>query len=80
VKTSAQRRGNGEFWAFGIAACRPTDGWPNFRLKLLRPCDVYYDNAKLYGTTEEAVADLELVYATCCRMRDMEKRCLRHAN
>ena len=62
---------------FGLSELRlvaPRDGWPNFQAQAVAAHATHIvDAAKVYGTTEEAVADLELVYATCCRMRDMEK-------
>lgn len=62
---------------FGLSELRlvtPRDGWPNFQAQAVAAHAKHIiDAAKVYGTTEEAVADLELVYATCCRMRDMEK-------
>jgi len=62
---------------FGLSELRlvaPRDGWPNFQAQAVAAHATHIiDAAKIYATTEEAVADLELVYATCCRMRDMEK-------
>ena len=62
---------------FGLAELRlvaPRDGWPNFQAQAVAAHATHIiDAAKVYGTTEEAIADLELVYATCCRMRDMVK-------
>ena len=62
---------------FGLSELRlvaPRDGWPNFQAQAVAAHATHIvDAAKIYGTTEEAIADLELVYATCCRMRDMEK-------
>jgi len=64
-------------WNFGLEDLRivaPRDGWPNG--------DAYpaaaggghvLDNAKLFKTTQEAVADLNLVFAATVRPRDMMK-------
>jgi len=62
---------------FGLTDLRlvaPRDGWPN---EAARPAaagaDVVIDKARVFATTEEAVADLNHVYATTARMRDMIK-------
>lgn len=62
---------------FGLTDLRlvaPRDGWPN---DAARPAaagaDVVIDNARVFETTEEAVADLHHVYATTARRRDMIK-------
>jgi len=52
----------------------PRDGWPNE--KAISPASgasSIIENAKLYNTTKEAVADLEFVIATTARSRDMVK-------
>ena len=62
---------------FGLSELRivaPRDGWPNFQASAMAAhATPIIDAAKIYPNTEEAVADLEVVYATCCRMRDMQK-------
>lgn len=62
---------------FGLSELRivaPRDGWPNFQASAMAVhATPIIDAAKIYPSTEEAVADLEMVYATCCRMRDMQK-------
>lgn len=51
---------------------RPRDGWPNEKAwASASGADVVLDNVTLYGSTYEAVADLEVVYATTVRTRDM---------
>ena len=54
---------------------RPRDGWPNgsARAAAKGAVDVI-DNAQLFDTTENAIADLTRVYATTARPRDMIKR------
>ena len=52
----------------------PRDGWPNQKaLAAAAGADEVLDGAQLYATTEEAVSDLNLVYATTARRRDMLK-------
>ncbi|PWC53580.1 RNA methyltransferase [Azospirillum sp. TSO22-1] len=51
---------------------RPRDGWPNEKAQAnASGADLVLDNAKLYETTAEAVADLQVVYATTVRTRGM---------
>ncbi len=52
----------------------PRDGWPNeAAINASAGADVVLENAKIFETTEEAIADLERVYATTARPRDMVK-------
>ncbi len=54
---------------------RPRDGWPNKKaVAAASGADAVLDKARLYGTAEEAIADLRRVYATTARDRYMEKR------
>jgi len=51
---------------------KPRDGWPNERaVTASSGALTVIDNAKLFETTEEAVADLNFVLATTARSRDM---------
>jgi len=51
---------------------RPRDGWPNRRaVTAASGADEVLDHARLYPDTAAAVADLEKVYATTARVRDM---------
>ncbi|HYD67433.1 RNA methyltransferase [Azospirillum sp.] len=51
---------------------RPRDGWPNEKATAAASgADLVLDNAKLFATTAEAVADLHVVYATTVRTRGM---------
>jgi tRNA/rRNA methyltransferase len=51
---------------------RPRDGWPNDKAwASASGADIVLDNATVYPSTYEAVADLEVVYATTARTRDM---------
>ncbi|MCC7428945.1 MAG: RNA methyltransferase [Alphaproteobacteria bacterium] len=52
----------------------PRCRWPNEAARRMASgADVVIENAKLFDTTEEAVADLERVFATCPRHRHMIK-------
>ena len=65
---------------FGLNQMRivdPRDGWPNPKAQAMSSrADDILDNAVLYDDTPAAVADLEAVYATTARSREMEKPCL----
>lgn len=51
---------------------KPRDGWPNEKAQAAASgADLVLDNATLYDTTAEAVADLHVVYATTVRTRGM---------
>jgi len=53
---------------------KPREGWPNERaFKTASGADVVLENAKLFDTTSDAVADLGHLYATTARARDMTK-------
>ncbi len=53
----------------------PRDGWPNPDAPpAASGATVILDNARIYETTRDAVADLNMVYATTARERDMTKR------
>ncbi|MEH6630494.1 MAG: RNA methyltransferase [Halopseudomonas aestusnigri] len=53
---------------------KPRDGWPNPAAEASAAGAIeVLENAKVFETTEEAVADLHKVYATTARTRDMTK-------
>jgi len=53
---------------------RPRDGWPNAKAwPMAAGADWILDQATVFGTTGEAIADLTLTYATSARMRAMVK-------
>lgn len=53
---------------------RPRDGWPNdSAVAAAAGADVVLENAQLFERTEDAVRDLNLLYATTARPRDMTK-------
>ncbi|MCF3628309.1 RNA methyltransferase [Thalassospiraceae bacterium LMO-SO8] len=53
----------------------PRDGWPSEPARAAASgADLVIDQARVYATAAEAVADLNLVIATTARSRDMTKR------
>ena len=51
---------------------KPRDGWPNEKAQAnASGADLVLDNARLFDTTADAVADLHVVYATTVRTRGM---------
>ena len=62
---------------FGLTDLRlvaPRDGWPNeAAVAPAAGADIVLENARVYETTAEAIADLTYVYATTARPRDMIK-------
>ncbi|QIE53975.1 RNA methyltransferase [Pikeienuella piscinae] len=67
-------------WNFGLTKMRlvaPRDGWPSPKaVAMASGAGRLLDNARHFGTTAEAVADLTHVYATTARPRGMTKRVL----
>jgi len=54
---------------------RPRDGWPNDdAVAASAGAEPVIENTRVYQTTRDAIADLELVFATTARPRDMVKR------
>lgn len=52
----------------------PRDGWPNPQaVRSASGADVVIDNARIYDSTDAAIAGLERVFATTARPRDMVK-------
>ena len=62
---------------FGLGSLRlvaPRDGWPSdYAIKAASGADHVVENAALYGDTASSIADLNFVYATTARSRDMAK-------
>jgi tRNA/rRNA methyltransferase len=62
---------------FGLSELRlvaPRDGWPNpLAYPTASGADQILDEAKVFGTTQEAISDLACVYATTARSRDQKK-------
>ncbi len=67
-------------WNFGLRGMRlvaPRDGWPNpAAVAMASGAGGLLDEARLFVTTTEAVADCGTVYATTARAREMTKRVL----
>ena len=54
---------------------RPRDGWPNAKaVSAASGADSVIEDARLFSTTEDAIADLSFLYAATARDRDMTKR------
>jgi len=66
---------------FGLTELRlvaPRDGWPNEEARAMASrADEVLEQARLFETTEAALAGLQLVIATSARRRDMAKPVLR---
>lgn len=67
-------------WNFGLDRLRlvaPRDGWPNERATTLASgAGRVIDGAEVFPTTASAVGDLQAVYATTARSRDVTKAVL----
>jgi len=66
-----------EMWNFGLRVMRivnPRDGWPNpAAVAMASGAGGLLDEARIFASTAEAVADLHVVYATTARPREMAK-------
>ena len=62
---------------FGLSEMRlvsPKGNWPNQKaINTASGAERILEQAKIFDTTEEAVADLQRLYATTAQVRDMEK-------
>ena len=65
---------------FGISdlrLVRPRDGWPNDKTNAAAAgADIVISRAQLFESTEDAIADLNRVYASSGRTRDLVKQVL----
>ena len=53
---------------------RPRDGWPNYKaLNTSSGAESVLEQAEIFESTEDAIADLQHVYAATARVRDMVK-------
>ncbi len=63
---------------FGLTDLRlvaPRDGWPNRKARAAASgASAIVDDARIFNSTEEAVADLNFVYAATARSRDLPKQ------
>jgi tRNA/rRNA methyltransferase len=64
-------------WNFGLRSLRivnPRDGWPNpAAVAMASGAGGLLDEARVFASTAQAVADLHVVYATTARPREMAK-------
>jgi tRNA/rRNA methyltransferase len=72
IGTTARAMANFGLWDLRLV--NPRDGWPNERaVAAASRADHVIEKVRVFGSVEEAVADLSLVHATTARRRDMEK-------
>jgi len=72
IGTAARAMANFGLWDLRLV--RPRDGWPNERaVATASRADHVIERVRVFGTLEEAIADLSLVYATTARSRDLQK-------
>lgn len=72
VGTTARAMANFGLWDLRLV--NPRDGWPNERaIAAASRADHVIDKVRVFATTEEAIADLSMVFATTARRRDMQK-------
>lgn len=67
-------------WNFGLrrlALVAPRDEWPNpAAVAMASGAGRLLDDARVFASTDQAVADVQLIYATTARSREMTKRVL----
>jgi tRNA/rRNA methyltransferase len=67
-------RAMGNFALARLRIVNPRDGWPNISAqRAAAGADHILDNAELFGTVEQAVADCTLLFATTARAHDQAK-------
>jgi tRNA/rRNA methyltransferase len=67
-------RAMGNFALTRLRIVNPRDGWPNISAqRAAAGADHILDRAELFGTVEQAVADLTLLFATTARAHDQAK-------
>ena len=70
----ATARAMANFGLWDLRLVNPRDGWPNERaIATASRAEQVLDRVQVFETTEAAVADLSLVYATTARRRDLQK-------
>ena len=70
----AAARAMANFGLRDLRLVKPRDGWPNEKARAAASRgDAIIDEVRLFDTVEEAVADLELVFATTARPHDIAK-------
>src|SRR5881398_469173 len=67
-------RAMGNFALSELRLVNPRDGWPNIAAqRAAAGADHIIDNVRLFDTLPEAIADLDLVFATKARSHDQAK-------
>src|SRR6201997_1118168 len=67
-------RAMGNFALTRLRIVNPRDGWPNIAAqRAAAGADHILDRAELFDTVEQAVADLDLLFATTARAHDQAK-------
>src|ERR1700760_986431 len=67
-------RAMGNFALTRLRIVNPRDGWPNIHAsRAAAGADHILDNAELFDTVEQAVADCKLLFATTARAHDQAK-------
>src|SRR5688572_2269832 len=70
----AAARAMANFGLWDLRLVNPRDGWPNVHAeRAASRADHVLEKVRVFETLAEAIADLELVYATTARSRDMQK-------
>ena len=70
----AAARAMANFGLGDLRLVKPRDGWPSKKARAAASgADAIVDDARVFESTEEAVADLNFVYATTARSRDLPK-------
>jgi tRNA/rRNA methyltransferase len=70
----AAARAMANFGLWDLRLVNPRDGWPNVHAeRAASRADHVLERVRVFPTLAEAIADLELVYATTARSRDMQK-------
>jgi tRNA/rRNA methyltransferase len=72
IGTTARAMANFGLWDLRLV--NPRDGWPNEEaIAAASKAEQVLERVRVFPTTEAAIADLSLVYATTARRRDLQK-------
>jgi len=72
IGTTARAMANFGLWDLRLV--NPRDGWPNEKaIAAASRADHVIERVRVFPTTEAAIADLSLVFATTARRRDLQK-------
>ena len=70
----AAARAMANFGLGDLRLVKPRDGWPNRKARAAASgANAIVDDARVFDSTEDAIADLNFVYATTARSRDIPK-------